>query len=395
MLRRLRRGVLQRDEAPPAGRPPRRGGRSGSAPEGLRQRGSRAGRVEGSHEEGAPVEAGLGLPGRHRRRARQVGDRHHGQFLEQVPGTVRGAPQAHRVAVAAGQLDPLPHAPLDPLAPLGHEGDGVPTGVRLPPVEHRRVWRPEIARPRHLQQPVHEPLKVQPHVGGADQVGAVLAETRQAVHLQDVEAALAVEAEVHPGAVVQTERPERRHGEFLRPAAQLLADRRRADRFDAATAATGLVLVGVDLRPARPEGQLHGGKRLGRPVAQQPDVHLPPLDEALHEHRLAVFLEDQARPGPQFLVVSHDAQPERHGLVLRLDDGRVDDLGRDGHVGRLQHRELRRGDAVLAQDHLGDDLVQRQGVPQRTPRPRTGCRPSPGCSARACNEPGPAGRRRR
>ena len=119
----------------------------------------------------------------------------------------------------------------------------------------------------------------------AHQVGAVLAQARQRVGLQDVELPLVVEPHVDAGAVVQAEHAEglgwRCSGAFIR---QLVPDGRRADGMDGAAALPGLVLVGVNLR-AVAEVEQDRLKRLHRVVAQDADVDLPARDVLLGEER--------------------------------------------------------------------------------------------------------------
>ena len=63
-------------------------------------------------------------------------------------------------------------------------------------------------------------------------------------------------------------------------------------------------------------------------------------------------------------------EAEGHRLVPGLDDEGIAHLG-DGGVRRLQHGEVGRRQTVLPEDHLGDDLVERQRVRQR-PRGHVG-----------------------
>ena len=204
-------------------------------------------------------------------------------------------------------------------------------------------------------------------MGRPHQIGTVLAQAGKAVRLQHVEVVVGVHAHVDAGAVVEAESRERAHGDLLGLRGELPGDGRGAHRMDLAAAAAGLVLVGVDLG-AVAEAQQHRRQRLRRGVAQQSDVDLAALDVLLGQHRLGEPVEDHLGRRPQLALVVHHREAERDGLVLRLHHHRIGQVARDRDLRRLQHRELGRGDAVLAQDHLGDDLVERQRMAQRTGR---------------------------
>ena len=192
----------------------------------------------------------------------------------------------------------------------------------------------------------------------------MLTEAGQAVHLQHVKVVLGVHPHVDPGAVVEAQRRERTHRDLLSLRGELVGDRRRAQRLDRAPAAAGLVLVRIDLGPVA-EAQHHRREGLGRGVAQQPHVDLPAVDVLLGEDGLAEPVEYDLRRLAQLLGVVHHREAERHRLVLGLDDHRIGQIVGDRGLWRVQYREVRGGDVVLAQDHLGDDLVQSQRVPQR------------------------------
>ena len=194
----------------------------------------------------------------------------------------------------------------------------------------------------------------------------MLAQAGQAVDLQHVEAPLPVQPHVDPGAIVDAQAFEGPLGDLDRLGGQCLADGRRAGVRDRSAASSGLVLVGVNGGRAFSEYQLHGREGFGRVVAQQADVDFSALDELLGQHGLVKLVEDHSGCIAQlFLVLDHlEAKGDR--LVLGLDDHGVSQVGREGHVRSLQDRKVGSGHIVLAQDHLGDHLVQRQRVPQRT-----------------------------
>ena len=104
-------------------------------------------------------------------------------------------------------------------------------------------------------------------------------------------------------------------------------------------------------------------KRVGRVVAEQPDVDLAPFDELLDQYRLTELVEDHLGRHAQFRLVPDDLEAERHGFVLRLDDERVGQLA-DLRVRCLEHGEVRCGQTMLAQDHLRHDLVEAERMRQ-------------------------------
>ena len=356
-------GVLQHHQGCPGAPDPLSVEPLRVAAESLPHRVGGGGNVEVGDQQGAPVEPPSGLP---RVGLGLVGEFRHGphaHLAEDPAGPLRGPGQAERIVGAARCLHPRLQRALHAVAALGDVLEGPLRHVGRPTVHHRRLRGAEIAGAGHLHQAVHEGREVEADMGRADQVRPVLAQAGKAVGLQHVQIVVGVHAHVDAGTVVQAQRRERAHRDLLGPLGQVIGDGRRAHGLDLPAAAAGLVLVGVDLGTVA-EAQHHRRERLGRAVAEEPDVDLAALDILLGQHGLGEPVEDDPGRLAQFVLVVDHGQAERHRLVLGLDHHRVGKVA-DGGVGSLQHRELRGGEVVLAQDHLGDDLVQRQRMAQR------------------------------
>ena len=320
--------------------------------------------VEVEDEERATLEPRLRLPGADRTGAREILHRLEPDLHELPLELGRGRRHAHGVVGPARATRPLPDPSLHLIPPLRHELEDLVARVLHLRRDVGGRGRTEVARAGHLHEPVHDGGEVHPHRLGGEHVGAARAHGREAVDLQDPELPARVEAVVDARAVRAAERRERLAREILRFGGQLLADLRRTGQLHLAPGLAGLVLVAIDRR-ALPEEELDGKERLRRRVAEQPDVDLAPLDELLGQHSLVEGLEDDVGRLAQLLLVVDDLDAEGDGLVARLDDHRVGELGNLG-VAILQHDELRGGQTVLQEDHLRDDLVERERVRQRT-----------------------------
>ncbi len=321
------------------------------------------GDVHVGHEQDAAIQASLSLPGPCVGRVGEGPHRLHAQIVEEGGGARDRLLDPHGVRGGARHRHPVPEPALDHLPALGHEAHRV--GARVDPagVEDRRFGSTEVAGARDLDQAVDERREVEAQMSRPDEIGAALGQAREAVGLEDVEASLPLEAHVDTGAVLQPEGLEGPDRNLLGPAADLLPDRRRADVLDDPSASTGLVLVAID-RGAIAESQLHRRKRLRGVVPEEADVDLPAFDELLDEDRLLVFVEDHPGRLAQLALVVDHLEPERHRFVPGLDDHRIGEPGDRGIRG-VHHREVRRGKAVLLEDHLRHDLVEGQRVPHR------------------------------
>ena len=183
----------------------------GVAAESLTQRGICRWHVEVREQQDAAVEAscrlphvGLGLVG-------EVGDWSQSDIGEGAPCPLSRPGEAQRVVGPARELYPLLQGTLHLVATLGDELESALGRIDCPCIHRRGLRRSEVASARHLDETVDECREVQPDMCGAHEVRPVLAETGQAVDLEDVDVVVRVHPHVDACAVEKAEHRERTH----------------------------------------------------------------------------------------------------------------------------------------------------------------------------------------